>query len=297
MRTGFLALMLLLPAFAAAETGSDLQRDCSVALKVFNNEQVSGEESIKVGHCIGFVTGVMQTASLRNAGPGNSQSKDPLAQACAPLDIPVEQVVRMTLKRLESNPQELEHDAAMILLHTMNEGFPAAPCIASSGKLTEGLRWPDPPRKVPMKVRVVAVALALPRSSFFSSLEVLVAETEISDDEWSLIKLVFTYLPYQPRLTESGFDYSVVHEISAWRNRDCDQTVAELTSRSMPDRHEPLIYSRNVPRVDLDRRRIPLPCYEAKADDYIKSSLAPIPQPPKPPPRPILQVRPDQNQK
>jgi hypothetical protein len=297
MRTGFLALMLLLPSFAAAETGSDLQRDCSVALKVFNNEQVTGEESIKVGHCIGFVTGVMQTASLRNAGASNSQSKDALAQACAPLDIPVEQVVRMALKRLESNPQELQNDAAMILLHTMNEGFPTAPCIASSGKLTEGLRWPDPPRKVPMKVRVVAVALALPRSSFFSSLEVLVAETEISDDEWSLIKLVFTYLPYQPRLTESGFDYSVVHEISAWRNRDCDQTVAELTARSMPERHEPLIYSRNVPREDLDRRRIPLPCYEAKADDYIKSTLAPIPQPPKPPPRPTLQVRPAQDPK
>jgi hypothetical protein len=302
MKTGFLALMLLLPAFAAAETGSELLRDCSVALKVFNNEHIYGEaDSIKVGNCIGFVTGVMQTAALRNAGPpalrnagpGNGQSKEPVTKSCAPPDVPVEQVVRMALKRLENNPEELHLDATIVLLRVINEGFPAATCIGESDKQPPGLHWPDPPKKVPIKIRLVAVALALPRSSFFSSLEVLVAETEIGNEEWSLIKLVFTYLPYQPRLSETGFDYSVVHEISAWRNHDCDETVEQLTARSLPDRHEPLIYSRNVPREDLDRRRIPLPCYEAKADDYIKSSLEPIPLPPKPPPRPVLQVRPE----
>ena len=99
-----------------------------------------------------------------------------------------------------------------------------------------------------MRVRLVAVAISLPRSSFFKSHEVFVAETEIGHDEWSLIKLVFTFLPYQPRLSESGFDYSVVHEVSASRDPDCDQTVAQLTGAAHPNRHEPLIYSRNVPR-------------------------------------------------
>src|SRR5215813_3348876 len=145
---------------------------------------------------------------------------------------------------------------------------------------SKGLHWPDPPRKEHMRVRLVAVALAVPRSSFFSSHEVLVAEKEIATEEFSLIKLVFTYLPYQPRLSESGFDYSVVHELSAWRNPDCDETVEHLTARSLPDRHEPLIYAHGVPRQDLDRRRIPLPCYETKADDYIKASLEPVPPPP-----------------
>jgi hypothetical protein len=170
--------------------------------------------------------------------------------------------------------------------------FLAVTCIGGSGRPAEGqLRWPDPPKKAPMRVRVVALALAYPRSSFFSSNEVLVAETEIGHDEWSLIKLVFTFLPYQPRLSESGFDYSVVHELSAWRDPGCDETVAQLTQRSMPERHEPLIYSRNVPREDLDRRRIPLPCYETNADEYIKSSFEPIAPPPKPPP-PVLKERP-----
>lgn len=170
--------------------------------------------------------------------------------------------------------------------------FLAATCIGGSGRQAEGqLRWPGPPNKAPMRVRLVALALALPRSSFFSSYEVFVAETEIDHDEWALIKLVFTFLPYQPRLSESGFDYSVVHEISAWRDPDCDETVPQLTARSLPKRHQPLIYSRNVPREDLDRRHNPLPCYETNADEYIKSSFEPV-TPPAKPPEPVLNERP-----
>jgi hypothetical protein len=294
MKTGLLAMILLLPTFAVAKSGHDLQGECSIALKQFNKENVSGEpeDFIKIGNCIGFVSGVMQTAALKNAGPALGPSKDWVRQFCAPPDLTVEQVVRMALTRLKSKPEELDYDAATVVLRALNENFPSSLCIGGPGRQGEGLHWPDPPIKVQMRVRVVAIALAEPRSSFFSSQEVLVADTEIADEEWSLIKLVFTYLPYQPRLSESGFDYSMVHEVLAWRNTDCDETVADLTTRSMPDRHEPMIYSRNVPRVDLDRRRIPLPCYETRADDHIKSTLEPVPLPPKPIPRPVLQARP-----
>src|SRR5580704_3310258 len=121
--------------------------------------------------------------------------------------------------------------------------FLAVTCLGGPGRRAEGqLRWPDPPKRAPMRVRLVALALAdYPRSSFFSSHEVFVAETEIGHEEWSLIKLVFTFLPYQERLSESGFDYSVVHELSAWRDPDCDQTLAQLTERDQPKHHEPLI--------------------------------------------------------
>jgi hypothetical protein len=170
----------------------------------------------------------------------------------------------------------------------------AATCIGGFGKQAEGqLHWPAyPPKSAPIRVRLVAIASALPRSSWGSSYEVLVAETEIGHEEWSLIKLVFNFLPYQPRLSESGLDYSVVHEVAAWRDPNCDETVAQLTARSLPTRHEPLIYSRNVPREDLDRRRIPLTCYQTSADEYIKSSLEPV-APPSQPPAPALKVRPN----
>lgn len=306
MKAGLLAVILLLPALAAAKTGNDLLGDCSVAVKLFNHENVPGEsvDYVKVGNCVGFVTGVMQAAALKRADPSNVQSKD-VTQFCGRPDVSVEQAVRMSLNRLKRKPDELDLDAAAVVLRALNEGV-EEPCIGDSGKQAEGLQWPGPPKKARIRVRLVAIALALPPSSFFANLEELVAEKEIGVEEFSLIKLVFTYLPYQPRLSESGFDYSVVHEVSAWRNPDCDETVADLTTRSLPDRHEPMIYSRNAPREDLDLRHIPLPCYEAKADDYVKSSLEPVPPPPEAlqsvvrrkltlePSKPVLQVRPNQ---
>jgi len=307
MRAGFLGVILLLPALAAGKSGNDLLADCSEALKQFNHQNVPGQQIdfIKAGSCIGFVSGVMQAAALKTASAGDGQ-KDPVTQLCIRTDVSVEQAVRMSLNRLQAKPEELDLDAAAVVLRALNEGVHAESCIAGSIKQAEGTSWPEPPKKVRLRVRLVAVALDLPRSSFFSNLEVLVAEKEIGREEFSLIKLVFNYLPYQPRLSQSGFDYSVVHEVSAWRNADCDETVAQLTARSLPDRHEPMIYSRNVPREDLDLRRIPLPCYVTKADDYIKSSLEPVPPPPDAldsvvnrrkltiePSRPSLQVRQD----
>jgi hypothetical protein len=282
MRAGFLAVIFLLPALAAAETGNDLRQDCSVALKHFNNKNVAQEpaDSIKTGNCIGFVNGVMQAAALKKAVPANDQSKEPVKESCTRADVSVEQVVRMSLDRLKRKPEELDVDAAEVILRALNEGAAIEPCLGGPAKPVEGLQWPDFPKKSRMRVRVVAIAVDLPRSYFSSNLQVLVAEREIDHDEFSLIKLVFTFLPYQPRLSEAGFNYSVVHEVLAWRNPECDETVAQLTARSMPDRHEPLIYSSNVPREDLELKHIPLPCYEARADDYIKSSLEPVPPPP-----------------
>ena len=287
-------MILLLPALAAAKTGKDLQEECSVAVKVFSNQTVSGEaDYVRIGNCFGFVTGVMQAAALGKAGPGNRPAKDPQKDFCVSPDLSLEQVVRASLQRLKTNPEELDLDAAAVVLRALNQAFPPATCIGSPGKQAEGLHWPNFPKKAHMRVRVVAVALAEPRSSYFSSREVLVAEKEIGDEEFSLIKLIFAYLPYQPRLSESGFDYSVVHEVLAWRNIDCDETIEQLTTRSLPDRHEPLIYAPNVPRLDLDLRRIPLPCYETKADDYLKSSREPM-TPPANPSAPVLKARPEQ---
>jgi hypothetical protein len=86
MKTRLLAVLLLLPALAAAQSGKQLQGDCSAALQLLNHENVSGEpqDFIKIGNCLGFVNGVMQTATLGKAGP--------FKNFCAPADVSVEQV-------------------------------------------------------------------------------------------------------------------------------------------------------------------------------------------------------------
>jgi hypothetical protein len=178
--------------------------------------------------------------------------------------------------------------------------FLAAICIGSSGRQAEGQLLSNyPPKTERIRVRLVGVAYAdHPRSSFTSNREVFVAETEVSHDEWSLIKLVFAFLPYQERLSETGFDYSVVHEVLASRNLDCDQTIAQLTAREQPKRHEPLVYSRNAPKDYLEiRKRSPLACYETSADQYVKASVEPVAPSPGSPddkaPEPVLKSRSD----
>jgi hypothetical protein len=75
--------------------------------------------------------------------------------------------------------------------------------FCGSGRQAEAqLRCSYPPKKAPIRVRLVAIAISLARSSFFKSTEVFIAETEISHEEWGLIKLVFTFLPYEPRLSQ-----------------------------------------------------------------------------------------------
>jgi hypothetical protein len=159
--------------------------------------------------------------------------------------------------------------------------FLAASCVIASHPHAQGqLRWPESPKKEALHVRLVAIALSDPRSSFFTSHEVFVAERELGREEWSLIKLVYTFLPYQPRLSDAGMDYSTVHQFSAVRDTNCDETLAQMTSSDWPDRHQiNLRYSQDSPLKDLERRRTPLPCYETTADDYTKSAHEPIPTP------------------
>lgn len=172
----------------------------------------------------------------------------------------------------------------------------AATLLARTGPQYGQFAWPDSPRKAPLRFRVVAVALADPRSSYFSSHEVLIAETEIAHDEWSLIKVVYNFLPYQPRLSETGFDYSVIYEFSAARNDKCDESLDQITAiQSTTKPPISLRYAQDSPLQDLEGRRTkPLPCYETSASDFSRSVRQPIPpdKPSAPEPDPALKRRP-----
>src|SRR5437899_12179857 len=68
------------------------------------------------------------------------------------------------------------------------------------------LRWQDG-KKEAIRVRIVAMAWNHPRSSFFSNEEVFVAENALQTES-SLVKLVYGFLPYQPRLSANRLDYA-----------------------------------------------------------------------------------------
>jgi hypothetical protein len=140
------------------------------------------------------------------------------------------------------------------------------------------LRWPRE-KKEPLKVRLVALAWNHQRSSFFASEEIFVAEKQLDQDESRLVKLIYGFLPYQPRLSESGFDYSTVYELHATRDPGCDESLAQITSGVEGDWRQArsdLKYSSDAPALNLQRSKSALPCYRSTPEDYNRAVQEPV---------------------
>lgn len=132
-------------------------------------------------------------------------------------------------------------------------------------------------KTVDLQVRLIALAEADPRSSFFSTHEVFVAAQQLSENESRLVKLVYVLLPYQPRLSEYEFDYSVVHDLRATRDPSCDQSLAQITTDERTRTQVALKYSADSPVLNTSRHHSALPCYSTNAADYTKAIHRPAP--------------------
>jgi hypothetical protein len=150
----------------------------------------------------------------------------------------------------------------LAILLLLCAGIPAA----------DGEHW-SPPRKQEITVRLIALATAYPRSSFFASDEVFVAEQELSKDESRFIKLVYDFLPYESPLSQSGLNYSLVHTVNAVRDASCDESLWEMRSlmkkqRAADEPNSAWKYAAESPIADLDRRQARLRCYRTTSNDY-----------------------------
>jgi hypothetical protein len=142
------------------------------------------------------------------------------------------------------------------------------------------LQWQSP-KMESVRLRIVALAWNHPRTSFFENEEIFIAEKELNKEESRLVKLVYDFLPYQPRLSEYGLDYSTVHELRAVRDPQCDETLAELITGQLGDWRQgkpELKYSTDAPPLNLERHKSRLPCYVTSADDYSRPLHAPAPE-------------------
>ena len=159
-----------------------------------------------------------------------------------------------------------------------------AMCVLCGPEAAHGdLRWHSHKREF-IRLRLVALAWNHPRSSFFGNEEIFIAEKELTKDESQLVKLVFNFLPYQPRLSDEGLKYFAVHELWASREEECDETLAHLLTGEVGDWRgvqSQLQYSTDAPTLNLARRKSHLPCYVTSADDYTKT----LDQPPSEPPQ------------
>src|SRR5437764_4098948 len=131
--------------------------------------------------------------------------------------------------------------------------------LISGATLADGqLHWSPPKQSI--EVRLIALAVAYPRSSFFANDEVFVADQELAKQESRFIKLVYDFLPYQSPLSSYGLNYSLVHRVNATRDTTCDESLWEMRSaleqRRRADRTQPgWKYAAQTPIADLDRRQ------------------------------------------
>jgi hypothetical protein len=118
-----------------------------------------------------------------------------------------------------------------------------------------------------LNVNFIGPALVAPRSSYFQSFEVFLAEERLGKQQSRLIKLVYDFLPYQPRLSDYGPNYPALENLRATRDPSCDEPLKEVVSSANT------LHWSQAARVQLTttsskQRQNTLPCYRTTADDY-----------------------------
>jgi len=119
-----------------------------------------------------------------------------------------------------------------------------------------------------VQLRVITLAWAPPRSSYFSNFEVFIAEKWLNKEELQFIKLVYVFLPYQRRLSEYGSDALKIRRLRVTRDSTCDESLMQMMwpeDENGPTGLHPLADARTSPSTD---RNDVLPCYLTTADDY-----------------------------
>jgi hypothetical protein len=138
--------------------------------------------------------------------------------------------------------------------------------FSSSVLETGGNRMHPIPQEV--QLRVIGLAWAPPRSTYFSNFEVFFAEKWLNKEEWQSIKLVYVFLPYQQRLSEYGFDELKVRKLRVTRDPTCDESLMQMAwSEGENGPAGPHHSSVALASTSTDRNEL-LPCYRTTADDY-----------------------------
>lgn len=138
------------------------------------------------------------------------------------------------------------------------------------------LHWSS--RKQAIELRLIALAVAYPKSSFFANDEVFVAEQELAKEESRFIKLVYDFLPYQAPLSSYGLDYSLLYRFHAVRDTTCDENLWQMRSLQSKERRSNSVewkYAHATPIADLDFRQARLRCYRATSDDFERAEREP----------------------
>ena len=152
---------------------------------------------------------------------------------------------------------------------TLTSGLPGGPLpgeIISNheGTVADTKELPDTKE---LSVNFMVPALVLPTSSYFSNYEVFIAEQRVTRHQSRLIKLVYEFLSYQPRLSDYGPNYPGIENLRATRDRSCDQALMQVASSATTVLGS-LSGRVQLSAKSLEQQQSTLECYRTTADDF-----------------------------
>ncbi len=132
------------------------------------------------------------------------------------------------------------------------------------GPLADTKELPDTKE---LNVNFMVPALVLPMTSYFSNYEVFIAEQRVTRHQSRLIKLVYEFLSYQPRLSDYGPNYPGIENLRATRDRSCDQALMQVASSATTVLGS-LSGRLQLSAKSLEQQQSTLECYRTTADDF-----------------------------
>jgi len=121
-----------------------------------------------------------------------------------------------------------------------------------------------------VSLNFIEAVLPLPSSSYFANSEIFLAEEHVRHRS-RLIKLVYDFLPYQPRLSDYGPNYPVVYKLHVTRDPSCDEPLMQMTSSVTTSGSTPINRLQLDPKYS-NQQQSTLACFRTTADDYRRAT-------------------------
>jgi hypothetical protein len=102
--------------YGAVNTGADLLQKCDSYISYMGNKKIPDNNfAHEMGICAGFIDGVVYTHNVVRSG-------SPIW--CLPNNVDSDQVIRVIVKHIRDNPDDLNKDLGTITLVAMLDAFP-----------------------------------------------------------------------------------------------------------------------------------------------------------------------------
>lgn len=129
-----------------------------------------------------------------------------------------------------------------------------------------------PPSQEDLSVSLIQIPRAALRSSFFQNYEAIIAVRSIGGNRTEYIKLVYTSLSYQKRLSEYDWNKTKIYKLRAIQDPACDESLMDMMwpeGSGEMDAENQAAADNLVARVG--DKSMKLRCYRTTADDFARA--------------------------